>query len=61
MDHNDITIELQEKANGKAPGAEMEYERLRICYSYASSDDRRVIRAVLNKYVPMLTAEGLLK
>lgn len=39
---------------------ELELSRLVTCYKFASGDDRKVIWAVLNKYVPLLSAEGLI-
>ena len=33
---------------------EMELQRLVACYELASSDDRRVIWAALNKYAPCI-------
>lgn len=38
----------------------LELERLSKCYTYASGDDKKVVWAVLNKYVPFLYAEGVL-
>lgn len=58
MTSNDFVEELKEARN--ISGKEMELERLKTCYLYASSADRRVIWAVLDKYVPMLTAEGVI-
>lgn len=58
MTEFDFSEEFQ--TNRNANDKEAELERLKTCYLYASSDDRRVIWAVLNKYVPMLTAEGVI-
>lgn len=59
MTHTDIINDLNEKRTS-FNDREQELERLQKCYMYASADDRKVIWAVLNKYVPMLCAEGIL-
>lgn len=56
MEHDELIRELEQR---KAEDRELELERLKTCYLYASGDDKKVIWAVLNKYVPMLSAEGL--
>ena len=33
----------------------MEYRRLLACYQIASRDDKNVVWAVLNKYLPQIT------
>jgi len=59
MTHEELIADLSEKQH-QMDDRELEFERLKTCYTYASSDDRRVVWAVLNKYVPMLSMEGLL-
>ena len=59
MNNEELINELNEKRS-EMDGREMELKRLITCYTYASGDDRKVIWAVLNKYVPMLSAEGLI-
>lgn len=39
---------------------EQEIRQLITCYTYASGDDKKVIWAVLNKYVPLLVSEELI-
>ena len=56
MNHNELTADLDQK-RGKTD--ELELKRLTTCYTYASADDKKVIWAVLNKYVPFLVAEGV--
>ena len=56
---NEIIEELT-AVRDKEKDMELELQRLTTCYLYASSADKKVIWAVLNKYVPMMTAEGLL-
>ena len=58
MTHEELIKELSEHRN-LGRDTELEIERLKTCYLYASSDDKKVIWAVLNKYVPMLASEGL--
>ena len=59
MTHEELIEELSERRdNGR--DKELELERLRTCYLYASSDDKKVIWAVLNKYVPLLASEGVI-
>ena len=53
--------ELIEDLNQRRGDRELELERLKTCYLYASGDDKKVIWAVLNKYVPMLSAEGIIR
>ena len=59
MNHEELIRELNEKRS-EMENREEELRRLTTCYTFASGDDRRVIWAVLNKYVPMLCAEGIL-
>lgn len=59
MKQDELIMELSEKT-AHFDERELELERLKKCYMYASGDDRKVIWAVLNKYVPMLSAEGIL-
>lgn len=59
MTHDELINDFNSRKDYTAD-RELELERLKICYTYASGDDRRVIWAVLNKYVPMLSAEGLI-
>ncbi len=56
----DRFLEDNEDSQEDRGGFEEELRRLSVCYRYASAADRGVIWAVLNKYVPMLTADGLL-
>lgn len=58
MTHDDLLEELNEHRENQGD-MELELKRLTSCYIYASADDKRVVWAVLNKYVPFLTAEGL--
>lgn len=60
MTHEELIMDLEEKRERESKDKELELERLKTCYLYASADDRRVVWAVLNKYVPMLTAEGVI-
>ena len=57
MTHEELIDDLNSK---REEAGEIELERLKVCYTYASGDDKKVIWAVLNKYVPLLSAEGLL-
>lgn len=58
MTQSEIIEELHDCQNPR-PDMELELQRLRSCYLYASAADKRVVWAVLNKYAPLLTAEGL--
>ena len=44
----------------KEKSDELELRRLAVCYANASYEDKKVIWAILNKYVPALCAKGLL-
>ena len=57
--NDEMTNDVIEQ-NDSHTNMQLELERLTACYVYASGDDRRVIWAVLNKYVPFLAAEGLI-
>ena len=59
MTHEELIEELN-KTRSLENDMELELERLKLCYMHASGDDKKVIWAVLNKYVPFLGAEGVL-
>lgn len=58
MTSEELINELNEPRNKEAD-MELELKRLTSCYLYASSSDKKVIWAVLNKYVPFLASEGI--
>lgn len=57
--HDELIKDLN-KNRARENEQALELERLKVCYLHASYDDKRVIWAVLNKYVPFLVAEGAL-
>lgn len=59
MSHEELIAELNE-SRSRFDDRELELKRLTTCYMHASGDDKKVIWAVLNKYVPFLHAEGLI-
>ena len=59
METSDFVVDFDQRRS-EMDERELEIKRLDICYTYASSDDKKVVWAVLNKYVPLLSAEGLL-
>lgn len=59
MNHDELINELN-NTNDKSNEMNIELHRLATCYLYASGDDKKIIWAVLNKYVPFLSAEGIL-
>ena len=59
MTHEELIEDLNKNRDSEAEHA-LELERLKVCYMHASGDDKKVIWAVLNKYVPFLVAEGAL-
>ena len=58
MTSDEILEELNEVRDNRSD-MELELQRLTSCYLYASAADKKVVWAVLNKYVPFITAEGL--
>ena len=59
MTHDELFDDLK-TTDEEYRDRELELQRLTACYKYASGDDKKVIWAVLNKYVPFLSAEGLI-
>ena len=54
--HDELIKDLN-KNRARENEQALELERLKVCYLHASNDDKMVIWAVLNKYVPFLVAE----